>query len=175
MKFLILIFSLTLAINANAGLISTETDQNSYNMGDVVTVDIFVNELNPNLDFLELDFVFDDSQLAFVDNSWLDSDEIVNFGAFGDAFTYLSNTLIMQASFLYGITDIVGTSFQLGELQFTALTNINTPLFSSLIVTAQDVNFNDIEAQVAVPEPSGIALLSIAAVLLLIRRRQLSA
>jgi len=170
MKFLILIFSLTLAINANAGLISSETDQASYNIGDTVIVDVFVNHINPSLDFLELDFSFNDSQLAFVENSWLDSADIFNFGAFADAFTFLPDTLIIQASFLNGITDVVGTSFQLGELQFTALTNIDTPLFSTAIVTAQDVNFNDVEAQIEVPEPAGIALFSIAA-LLLIRRR----
>lgn len=162
MKFLVFIFSLTLMVKANAGLISAVANQTTYNNGDTVVVDVFVNDLNPALDFLELDFSFDDSVLSFIDNSWFDSAEVFSYGAFGDAFSLSPNTLILQANFLNGITDIVGTTFKLGELQFLALNSVNTPLFSSTIITAQDINFNNIDAQRAVPAPSGLALLSIA-------------
>ncbi|MDO6693302.1 hypothetical protein Q4574_08400 [Aliiglaciecola sp. 3_MG-2023] len=174
MKFLVFILFSTLAMNANAGLITTETDQTSYSSGETITVDILVNDINPAIDFLAFDFGYDDSLIEFVDNSWFDSDDVFNFGAFGDAFTFVPNTVIVQAFFLDGITDIVGTSFKLGELQFTALTNTNTPLFSSTIVDAIDVNFNDIEPQITVSEPAGIALFSIAAGIFLIRRRHAS-
>ena len=174
MQFLTVLFSLVLAINANAGLISAEVDQTNYNSGDIVTVDIFINDLNPTLDYLELDFSFDDSLLSFIDYSWYSSDEVFYFGALVDAYdSFLSDTLIVQALFLDGITDTLGTSFKLGELQFTALSDITTPLFSSTVVTAEDIDFNPINPQ-AVPEPSTLGLFSCIAGLMLMRRKQKS-
>jgi hypothetical protein len=173
MKFLVLVFFFTLAANVNAGLISAETEQTNYNNGDTVTVDIFVNNLNPALDFLELDFGFDDSLLSFVENSWFDSNGVFDFGAFGDAFAgFSADTLVIQANFLNGITDVLGTSFKLGELQFTALGDVNMLMFSSSIVTAQDVNFNDVEPQATVSAPAGLLLCLVSLGLFLIRGRQ---
>lgn len=171
MKFLVFILSLVFVMNANAGVISAEADQAHYNNGDIVTVDVFVNDLNPTVDYLELDFSFDNLLLAFIDDSWFDSDAVFDFGAQGYAYSYLPDTLIIQSLFLDGITNVVGTSFKLGELQFTALSDITTPLFSSTVVVAQDIDFNDVAPQ-AVPEPSTLALFSLMGGLLLMRRKQ---
>ena len=45
---LAVLFSMALTFNVSAGLISTETDDTSYNTGETVTVDIFVNHIANN-------------------------------------------------------------------------------------------------------------------------------
>lgn len=159
---------------ANASFITTQSDQNAYNANDIVTVEVFVNDLNDELDFIELDLTFDDSLFAFIDDSWIDSVGVELFGAFGDAFFGASDLIIVQGFFLDGITAALGNSFKLGELQLTALSNTSSPQLSSFVVTAQDFGGNDIEPQVAVSAPSSIALFSMLLGMLLLRQRKLA-
>ncbi len=165
-----IILSMVFTLNANAGLITTGSDQTSYNNGDIVTFDVWVNALNPDLDNLFFDLSFDDTQLSFIDNSWFDSDEVFDFFAFGDAFLLAPTTVAVETFFLNGITDVVGTSFKLGELQFTALGNLTNPrLDFALLVDAQNIYGETIEPQV-LPEPSTLALFSLMSLLFFTRR-----
>lgn len=70
-----------------------------------------------------------------------------------------NDSIYLQASFLARITDVVRTSFKLGELHFTASTNITTlSLFSCTVFLAVDINFNDVEAQL-MSEPATYSLI----------------
>ena len=135
MKVLTVIILLICSCQASAGLITFQSDQASYAENDIVTIDVNINDINPMIDFVELDIGFDPLALEFVEDSWLDTSDVFDFGAFGDAFLFTNDTLILQASFLDSITDVLGTSFKLGELQVSALTDLATTSFSSKLVT----------------------------------------
>ncbi|GAC02964.1 hypothetical protein Q4602_21130 [Paraglaciecola chathamensis] len=172
MKVLTVIILLICSCQASAGLITFQSDQASYAENDIVTIDVNINDINPMIDFVELDIGFDPLALEFVEDSWLDTSDVFDFGAFGDAFLFTNDTLILQASFLDGITDVLGTSFKLGELQFTALTDLATTSFSSKLVTAIDVNFNNVDPQVKVSEPAGTAVVALLGALFLMRMQK---
>ncbi|WP_016956568.1 PEP-CTERM sorting domain-containing protein [Catenovulum agarivorans] len=175
MKFLAMIFSLALAFNASAGLITTQADQTNYNAGDFITLEFFVEDANPTIDWLQFEFAFDDSQFAFVDFSWIDSFEVASYGAFGDAYLVDTDILFMNVGFLDGFADVLGTSFKLGEVQFEALANAPSPTLSVVDSYVTDFDFTEIEPaqhQVSVPEPATYALLPLIAGLLFMRKRK---
>lgn len=174
MKILVLMFTLLCAAGAQAGLITVSTDQNTYNTGDTVIVELGVQNMNPAIDFLELDFSFDLAELEFVAFSWFDSAVLFDFGAFGDAFLdfFSDDMVIVQASFLDGIVDVATSTFALGQLEFVAqsdLTSVNLSLDS---IFAQDFDFNEIaEADLQVSAPA-LGLLVLTGFALLLTRRK---
>jgi len=175
MKFLVLTFSLLCASIAQASLITVTSDQDSYSSGDTVIVEIGVENMNPSIDFIELDVNFDLAELAFENDSWFDSNTVLDFGAFGDAFLGLTDdNLIVQVSFLDGIVDFAGNTFALGELAFTAQSDINNVNLGFGDVFAQDFEFNPIDAddlQVQVPSPATAAFLLSGFALMMLKRR----
>ena len=174
MKLLVLMFSLLWAANAQASLIKISADQGSYTSGDIVTVELSVENINSAVDFLELDLSFDLVELAFVEDSWFDSDALLDYGAFGDAFLGLfDDKLIVQASFLDGIVDVASSSFVLGQFEFLAQEDIDNVNLSLDSIFATDANFIEIaqeELQVSVPAPNLGLLLLFGFILLAFKR-----
>lgn len=179
MKFLIFIFTLACTLNANAGLITTQSDKDNYSAGDTILVDFYVNNLNEEVNDLQVEFNFDDALFEFVDFSWIDSDAVWDFFAFGGAFLYDIDLLNVYVFGLDGpldsdsITDVVGSSFKLGSVEFTALSDSASPNLTVANTVAQDYYFNDVAAQ-AVPEPSTTALFALVAGLMFMRNRKQS-
>ncbi|MGJ8679672.1 hypothetical protein [Paraglaciecola sp.] len=172
MKFLAVLFSLALAFNANAGLITAQADQTSYNTGDTVTVDLYINNLNPIADYLLLDYAFDSSELAFdsfqfADSVWDNTEGFLD--ADGSTFDGL---IAFTIDLVDNWSDTLGTSFKLGQGQFTALQDSVSADFDLSILLAEDANFNVIpDDQIQVSAPSGIALFSLFAGLVFMRKR----
>ena len=139
-----------------------------------MTIEIAVENMNPAIDFLELDISFDLAELSFVEDSWFDSDALFDFGAFGDAFLGLSDdNLIVQASFLDGIVDFIGSSFALVTVEFEAQSDIDNPTVVIDTIFAQNFDFmvideDDLQAQVSTP---ATALFILVGVVLMTRRR----
>lgn len=69
---------------ANASVISYQSDQPTYDTNDIVLVDFYINNANPALDFLEVEFAFDDTLLSF-DSFSVTNDVFLNT-YFDDAF-----------------------------------------------------------------------------------------
>lgn len=174
MKLYSILLTLFFAFNANAGLITTQADKDSYTAGETITVDFFVNDANPSIDFLQFDFGFDDSQFSFIDFSWMDSDEIYNFGASGDAYLASADELYLDVALLDGFAAELGTSFRLGHVQFEALVDSASPEFALLDQFVSDINFVEIpveQHQVSVPEPSTLAFFPLLAAMFWVRRK----
>jgi hypothetical protein len=168
MKKFFVVFAFFLSINANASLISFEANQASYNDGDTVLVDIFLNSANPALEWLEAELLFDDSLFSFEQfavtgdvwfNTWYD-----------DGFTN-ADLLIIQIGFLADWIDELGTSFKLGQAEFTAIGDGVTFGLSTADIYAEDAYYEEISAQ-QVPEPSIIALLGLAGLFLVKRSKK---
>lgn len=179
MKYLAVLFSLVLTFNANASLITAQADQSSYNTGETVTVDLYINNLNPIADFLLLDYAFDSTELAFdffdfTDSVWNNTEGFLD----ADGFTF-DGLIAFTIDFVDNWSDTLGTSFKLGQGQFTALQDSVSADFELSVFLAEDANFNiipDEELQIAAPAkvsaPSGIALFSLVAGLFLMRQRK---
>lgn len=147
---------------ANASVISYQSDQPTYDTNDIVLVDFYINNANPALDFLEVEFAFDDTLLSF-DSFSVTNDVFLNT-YFDDAFDDFG-FFIIQIGFEFDWSDFLGTSFLLGQAAFTAL---DDSVGADLLLTdvfAQDEFFNDISAtSVSVPALFGLIFLSFATV-----------
>lgn len=168
MKFLAVIFSFLFAFNANAGLITTQSDQDNYSVGETVVVDFFVNDANPLIDWLNVDFSFDDSLFAF--NSFTITDDVFFSRYYDDGYD-IGDLLVLELGLLPNWSDILTTSFKWGQAEFIALSDVSSPAFNVVNIIAQDNGFNDIAPQ-EVPEPATLAIFPLIAGLLFMRRRQ---
>ena len=170
MKFLAVLLSLAVMFNANAGLITTQSDQATYNAGDTILVDLFVNDANPVLDWLSVDFNFDSTQFLF--NDFTVTDDVFLNSYYYGAYE-VGTTFNVEVGFFSGWSDFLGTSFKLGQAEFTALEHTASPKFTIENVIALDVNYADVDPQVsAVSEPSTVALFSLMAGLVFMRKRK---
>ncbi|XPF93142.1 PEP-CTERM sorting domain-containing protein [Colwellia sp. RE-S-Sl-9] len=164
MKKVILTFLTLLAFNVNAGLITTTSDQVTYNAGDTVLVDLFINEANPSIDWLQVEYLFNNTELSF--EGFSITNEVFDNTYYDDIFADV-DLLTIQVGFLADWSNFLGTSFQLGQLEFTALSSSVSADFTLADVFAEDKDFNPVSVQ-AVPEPSAIALFALG--LLALRR-----
>lgn len=168
MKTFFVVIALVLSMNANASLISFDVDQASYNDGDTVVVDIFLNSANPDLDWLEIEFLFDNSLLSF--DQFFVTDDVWNNTDYDDAYSDLSS-LFVFVGFLADWSVELGTSFKLGQAEFIAIGDITDVNLTTVDIFAQDADFNQIAPQ-QVPEPSTVALIALSGLLLMNRRRK---
>ena len=173
MKFIAVIFATLLSLNANAGLISVQSDKDHYNIGETVTVDFYINNLNPNADFLLLDHVFDSSELAFnffdfSNDVWNNTEGFLD----ADGFTF-DGVIAFTIDLVDNWSNNLGTSFKLGQGQFTALKDSVSADFDLSIVLAEDANLNRIpDDQIQVSAPSGLGLFSLVVCLFLMLQRK---
>ena len=62
---LILIFGLVMSFSSKASLITFSDDSSSYLNGDIIEIEVFINNANPEIDFLEVIWDFDASLFEF--------------------------------------------------------------------------------------------------------------
>lgn len=176
MKSLMIFFAWVLTFNANAGLITTQTDQTTYNSGDIVTVDFYVNNANPIIDWLDVEYRFDDSLFAF--DSFTVTNEVFSNSYLDDGYILpsASDLLILNVGFLSNWDEALTTSFKLGAAEFTALSDAASIDLQLSNILASDANFNDIsqaQLQVSVPEPASFAFIPLfAAAFLFMKKRK---
>ncbi|WAJ71838.1 PEP-CTERM sorting domain-containing protein [Catenovulum adriaticum] len=174
MKSLMIFFAWVLTFNANAGLITTQPDQTTYNSGDIVTVDFYVNNANPIIDWLNVEYRFDDSLFSF--DSFTVTNEVFSNSYLDDGYILpsASDLLILNVGFLSNWDEALTTSFKLGAAEFTALSNTASPDFTLIDQFVTDVNGSEIpveQQQVAVPEPETYAFFPLLAGFLFWRKR----
>lgn len=172
MRFFTVFLSVVLSFNTYASLITTQNDQVSYNAGDPVVVEFFANNANPMIDWLDIEYSFDDSLLSF-DSFMLDNDVFLN-SEFDDSYA-LFGALFLTVDFVPDWSDFLTTSFKLGEVRFTALADSVDGALQLESIFAADENFVGIsqdKLQVSVPEPESLAFIPVLACMLLLNRRQ---
>ena len=165
--------ALILSFNASAGLITIESDKDSYTAGEIIYADIYINNINPELDFLQVDYSFDNTKFFFDEFSWIETFDVFNLGGLSYAAEYAPGTIGIDVQFLSGVTPVLGTSFLLANAEFEALTDVSAPVLSMpTILTSVDFGGNSVSAVTDVPEPATLALFPLLAGLMFIRKRK---
>lgn len=167
MANLILIFGLMMSFSSKASLITFSNDSSSYLNGDIIEIEVFINEGNPSIDFLEVIWNFDSSLFEFdvltVTNSVFDN------SYFDDAYT-IGDELIFQLGLLANWDSVLGTSFKLGTFSFVALEDgVSSPELGLIEMFAQNFEGDDISV-ISVPAPPTLSILCIAGVVFLRKR-----
>ncbi|WP_440877351.1 PEP-CTERM sorting domain-containing protein [Thalassotalea sp. PLHSN55] len=160
---------LSLPVSASASLISTEFDQVSYLENDIVTMDIFINNANADIAWLEFDLDFDDSQFMFSDFTF--TDQVIANTWYSDAFDFIGlSPLTVQVEFADLWQDQLTSSFKLGSATFVAQMDA-APTTTIGYFETTDSNGNVVEAQSAqpVPEPASLAMFALALLFMLLR------
>jgi len=148
-----------MSFSSKASLITFSSDSSTYFEGDIVEVEVFINDANPTLDFLEVVWDFDSSLFEFdvlsITNSVFDN------SYFDDAYT-IGDELLFQLGLLADWERVLGTSFKLGTFSFVALEDgVSSPELTLVDMFAQDFSGDDIDAT-SVPAPSTLAIFCIA-------------
>lgn len=186
-KFLILITLWCSVLTANASLISIDVEDKLYQVGDVLTANIYLSELKIGPQELVSEYAFDlmslDSLLTFqgisfgskLNVGFIPSDQVFNNAllnglrvsefSFGDIFD-LGDAQDGFTSFL-----LASVNFTVKNIGFAALSLENVGVFDenanshrSLSTKGANVQLGN---QVSVPEPSTIAIFSLAIMFLL--------
>ena len=156
---LILIFGLVMSFSSKASLITFSDDSSSYLNGDIIEIEVFINNANPEIDFLEVIWDFDASLFEFDVLSVTDS--VFDNSYFDDAYA-VGNELIFQLGLLANWDSVLGTSFKLGTFSFVALEDgVLSPELALIEMFAQNLDGDDINAT-SVSAPSTLAILCIA-------------
>ena len=164
---LILIIGLVMSFSSKASLITFSNDSSSYLNGDIIELEIFINNENPEIDFLEVVWGFDDSLFDFDTLSITDS--VFDNSYLDDAFA-LGDELVLQLGLLANWDSVLGTSFKLGTFSFIALEDgMSSPELILIDMFAQNFDGDDISAA-SVPAPPTLAILCIAGLVLLRKR-----
>lgn len=163
MKKLIAALTLLLSLQANAGVISIELNNDYVNVGDVVEVTVLATEFNA-FDTLNVDIEFDTS-LFSVDELSLGGDlftadpfaTFFSGQVFGAAFTFLSFDLFAGGDFTIATFDL--TAIAAGGTEFL-LTNIlaNDFAFGPIDAVAADQN---VSVKVSAPATLGLFVLAL--------------
>lgn len=181
MKFLTLLFSIALMCNANAGLITTDTDKSNYVIGDIITVDFVINNPNPIIDFTYFEFVFDETIYNFKSIDFTNNvDSYLDWSSYAELDFFSSNIIAISAEWLSGWQTALGNSFMLAQARFELTADSFNSDFLSLdyievidVTTNGDIYLDESEFQVAVPEPTTLLLFSGVALMLLVNRRKM--
>jgi hypothetical protein len=155
--------------NAQANLLSFTPNQVSYNAGDTVLIDIFVNNINPEAAEFEFDLGFDNLALTY--NLFTFDDSVFFSAVTSEADVFSVGTISFFTSW-FDEADVPGPNFRLGQISFTALT-ANTPnLIVSNLYLADD-NFNEVtpHPSVTVPLPSSALLILMALAVFTLRKQ----
>ncbi|VEM00402.1 predicted secreted protein with PEP-CTERM sorting signal (plasmid) [Alteromonas sp. 76-1] len=164
---LILIIGLVMSFSSKASLITFSNDSLSYLNGDIIELEVFVNNANPEIDVLEVVWGFDASLFDF--DMLLITDSVFDNSYFDDAFA-IGDELVFQLGLLANWDNVLGTSFKLGTFSFIALENgVSSPELVSIEMLAQNFDGDDISAT-SVPAPPTLAILCIAGLVLLRKR-----
>jgi len=147
------------SLQAEAGLISLQSDKSYYINGESINIDFIIDNTTQNIAEVDFDFSFDDSlvefeQFIFTDDIVLSDPLIID--------NYLKNvdTLNIYTLWFDSLDAQVG-QFTLGSASFKALGNVdfNSQNFQLVPLFVADVFQNEIIEVVAVPEPSSMAVM----------------
>ncbi|WP_269520462.1 hypothetical protein [Alteromonas sp. BMJM2] len=164
---LILIIGLMMSFSSKASLITFSSDSSSYSTGDLIELEVFINEANPAIDNLEFLWEFDSSLFAF--EMLTITDSVFDNAYFDDAFAS-GDELLLQLGLFADWDSFLGTSFTLGTFSFIALEdNVTSPELMLIDMFAQNFDGDDISAT-SVPAPPTLAILCIAGLVLLRKR-----
>ncbi|MCZ8531285.1 hypothetical protein [Alteromonas sp. PRIM-21] len=164
---LILIFGLVMSFSSKASLITFSNDSSSYLNGDIVEIEVFINNANPEIDFLEVIWDFDASLFEFDVLSVTDS--VFDNSYFDNAHT-VSDELIFQLGLSPNWSSVLGTSFKLGTFSFVVLEDgVSSPELTLVEMFAQNFDGDDIDAT-SVPAPSTLAIFCIAGIIFFRKR-----
>ena len=132
-KITTLLTAFLFALNSNATLITVELDKTNVNVGDTITADIIISDIELDAGFqklvasFEFDVMFDDSLLGFVSatfGSKLDVDPFFASDQYIDSFfsgsVYLSEISYAWSSDLYDAQDALA-SFVLASVDFNVI------------------------------------------------------
>ena len=164
---LILILGLAMSFSSKASLITFSSDSSTYFEGDIIEVEVFINDANPALDFLEVVWDFD-SRLFELDVLSI-TNSVFDNSYFDDAFT-IGDELIFQLGLLADWESVLGTSFKLGTFSFVALEDgVPSPELTLVEMFAQNLDGDDIDAT-SVPAPSTLAIFCVAGIIFFRKR-----
>ena len=180
---LLLFFSLSLPLNANAIYLSLEPSVSIVGIGDTFFIDVKVFELeNDNLASFDLDVNYDNSLLEF--NSYTLTQELGSFsGSIPDAedwslgddgfgtvnlsvLSYLWDLSFQSDEFLLGTLSFTGTNGGIGNFGYSNVI-LSDDWGDSLIPSSLDTATVSVASPVPVPSTfllTGLALLSFAGV-----------
>ncbi|OKY27832.1 hypothetical protein [Thalassotalea sp. PP2-459] len=163
MKNLFILLCLFVATNANANLISLNSDQASYNTNDNVLLNIAVEQVAAEMATLEVDIAFDNTLLSFEDfvfDSMMMSPPSPAFGPLFTDVTLSQPGLLSVAVWWFDATEVPSTSFNLGIAEFTALAYF-TASFDIAAVRQFDINGDEIVSAINEPATGLLLFLSL--------------
>jgi hypothetical protein len=164
---LILIIGLMMSFSSKASLIAFSSDSSSYSTGDLIELEVLINEANPAIDFLEIVWEFDSSLFEF---DMLTITDSVFENSYLDIAYPLGDELVLQLGFLADWDSVLGTSFTLGTFSFIALEdNVTSPELVLIDMFAQNFDGDDISAT-SVPAPPTLLMLCIVSIALFRKR-----
>ncbi|MBA6415356.1 PEP-CTERM sorting domain-containing protein [Colwellia sp. 6M3] len=187
-KLLILLSFWCAAISANAALITIDVEDKNYGINDTLTANVIISELEDSLGFQVLvsefafDFNFEESLLDFGQVTFGNKLDVESF--FGDVsekkITYSPSQLTISevaAIMLFNELDDAQrglSSFLLASIDFTVIGQGDAKFSLSNVEIYDDLgNLHEtINTQVAVPEPSTVAILVLALLMLISMKRK---
>ena len=187
-KLLILLSFWCAAISANAALITIDVEDKIYGINDTLTANVFISELEDSLGIQVLvseftfDFNFEESLLDFGQVTFGNKLDVESF--FGDVSeknqTYSPSQLTISevaAIMLFNELDDAQrglSSFLLASIDFTVIGQGDAKFSLSNVEIYDDFgNLHEtINTQVAVPEPSTVAILALALLMLISMKRK---
>lgn len=187
-KLLILLSFWCAAISANAALITIDVEDKNYGINDTLTANVIISELEDSLGFQVLvsefafNFNFEESLLDFGQVTFGNKLDVESF--FGDVseknLTYSPSQLTISevaAIMLFNELDDAQrglSSFLLASIDFTVIGQGDAKFSLSNVEIYDDLgNLHEtINTQVAVPEPSTVAILVLALLMLISMKRK---
>tara|TARA_R110001632_G_scaffold200312_1_gene322939 strand:+ start:3242 stop:3826 length:585 start_codon:yes stop_codon:yes gene_type:complete len=187
-KLLILLSFWCAAISANAALITIDVEDKNYGINDTLTANVIISELEDGLGFQVLvsefsfDFNFEESLLDFGQVTFGNKLDVESF--FGDVseknLTNSPSQLTISevaAIMLFNELDDAQrglSSFLLASIDFTVIGQGDAKFSLSNVEIYDDLgNLHEtINTQVAVPEPSTMAILVLALLMLISMKRK---
>lgn len=147
-----------LSFNVNAGLISFDSENIDYQIGDPISVEIRVNNTSSDIAEVELELIFNHTLVDFVD---FEFDPITTqFAMITDNNLIGTNTLNIY-SIWFDNHDVPSGQIKLGTANFIARSDINKnqSLFELDPIFVGDSAGNPIADMTQVPEPNSVLIM----------------
>ena len=191
-KLLILLSFWCAAITANASLITIDVEDKNYGINDTLTANIYISELEDDFGFqtfvteFTFDFIFAEGLLDFEQVTFGDKLDIDAFFPSDrvDSYTMGQPFTISETTYAFDIDTVQFglSSFLLASIDFTVVGS-GLAEFSLANVDVLDLGFSHDDTssrgtsaqlgnQVAVPEPSTVAILVLALLMLISMKRK---
>lgn len=160
---------LLFSFSASANLITLMPDKTSYSAGESINLEIYLNNSNPSMSWLEFDVNFNDFDIAF--SHFEETNDVLLNSSYSDAFDMFGFAPVtVLVEFNSDWTSNLTPSFKLGTATFTSI-NANNGNFSLGYLDVQDDNYMSIAHQsVVVSEPTVWLLFLVCGVWTIVQR-----